>query len=285
MSELSRNYQKNYMLKPEVVAQFEKFAETWRIMRDQIALPMRRQAEAIAAALNTIAAPLNLVIEAQRAVAKTFNQSFLAIQRTLAKWLDDPEVILAMALIKPEDRRRLTTAISKLLGKLDNGNAIIAGEPPKLIILGHSLNYGEILAIEDVFPGQRPDDIDGAIARIIRDIKGHINYTFQNEIKRQGMNSRYREMSLSELPELGRDGFEDQVIDRRQEDELLSNLALAATSSGWRKDRIDSMLLVAKYALKNGTLRDASKFLPIHRDTIFERKKDLRFLLSRMRQS
>src|SRR3990170_748444 len=162
-------------------------------------------------------------IKAQISVLKAINfQPFYRAQQKLAEWIERPETILAMALLRADEKDALTQALSKLLKKLETG-AVITGDPPRLIILDETLTYEEILALEGVLPKNLEDlkkMSDGTLLnvvyrdliRVIRNAKARVFYLREQEVKRQSSNFRYQEVSLESLVEPGHEDLEDKVL-------------------------------------------------------------------------
>ncbi len=226
------------------------------------------------------------------------NEPFIIIQRFMANNFEhDPKFILLVALMEPEDKEELTHAVDKLIRKMDNGNALLAGEPPQLIILGEKLTYEDILSIEDVAPRYSDElrkinlqDAWGILVRIMRDAKISAKYKRGQEIKKQSSRRRYRELSLDKIildsPNLepSKDGLQDQVTSNITIEQYLKRMKGQARQLGWREDRAENCIKVAKYAMANGTLRASNTDLNMDRHTVGARKNDLRLLLSEIRE-
>jgi hypothetical protein len=211
-------------------------------------------------------------------------QSTREIARRYADLCDKPEYILTMALADREDSHALREAVKTLLGRIAREDAVITnggGEPPRVAILGKTIGYQEILELENLAPALRTrfdttvighltlaEIYTDLISTVVKDAKARVVKSERDEIKRRG--SRLRE---AELPE--NSGYDTDFSSIP----LLEDIRTAAVAEGYRADRIQNTLKVAWYGMNHGTLAGAAELLNIHRDTIHERRKDLRHLL------
>jgi hypothetical protein len=228
-----------------------------------------------------------------------------------AEHCDKPEYILTMALADREDSHALKEAVRIFLGRLARQDAFITeavvvkdakarvGQSesdvklPRLVILGaDTISYQEILELEHLPPELRRrfdstviGDLTLAeiyadlIAVVVKDAKARVGQSESDEIKRQG--HRYSEIELTEdAGSINADFDISSITEREDIREKLEDIKSKALAEGYRADRIQNTLKVARYGMKHGTFSGADEFLKMHRDTVTERRKDLLYLLS-----
>lgn len=216
----------------------------------------------------------------------TLNGSSLVM--VMAKLSRQAEVILCIALSTSAEKEDMRQALKALFEIMADGKSVLIGEPPRLVVCGETLSYRELLEIED-FNGRIDGNLTVSTAlqelpSVLTALKAHTSYMDGLEIKKQTASKRYQELWLDDLyREVGKDGICESVSEGAASRDLLKRIEDEAQALKWRNDRIDSLLEVARFGLDNGDFRNAHKSLPLCRDTIFERRKDLRLLLNAIR--
>lgn len=224
-------------------------------------------------------------------------QSTREITSYYAEHCDKPEYILTMALADREDSHALREAVKIFLGRIGRQDAFITDggdKLPRLMILGaDTISYQEILELENLAPELRRrfditviGDLTMAeiyadlIAVVVKDAKARVDQSDRDEIKRQGHDHRYSEIEYTEdAGSINADFDISSITEREDIREKLEDIKSKALAEGYRADRIQNTLKVAWYGMENCTFSGADELLNMHRDTITERRKDLRYLL------